>query len=349
MTVTELLQTLYVQTPGAYLNLDGETIRCRLPDTSDRQRLPLARIESVVCIGAVRASTDLLLKCADTGRPVFWLTEFGKPRAALFAADGNHTATRDAQHSAHSNTDARLRIASALVHGKIANMLACLRRASHDATGHDKQALHAAVERIVRTRDADLEPTTQPRQQSRNQILGVEGAATRFYFAGLRHAMHPADGIPTPTRRTHRPATDPVNATLSFAYGLIRSEVHGAIHTAGLDPGIGFLHGDHDGQPSLVLDMMEELRPTADRLVLRLFNLKQLRAEHFHTAVSGAVTMTEDGRRTLFTAWHELRSSNTPHTILNRDVSHALIPHVQARLMVRFLAGDTNSYPPYRL
>jgi CRISPR-associated protein Cas1 len=46
--VTELLNTLYVQTPGTSLHLDGDTIRVVHPDRLGRKILPLARIDHLV-------------------------------------------------------------------------------------------------------------------------------------------------------------------------------------------------------------------------------------------------------------------------------------------------------------
>ena len=66
-----------------------------------------------------------------------------------------------------------------------------------------------------------------------------------------------------------------VNALLSFVYTLLTSMMAASLETVGLDPCVGFLHGDRPGRYSLALDMMEELRPAlADRFVLRLINKK---------------------------------------------------------------------------
>jgi CRISPR-associated protein Cas1 len=348
MTTTEVLNTLYVHTAGSHLSLDGGAVRCYSADDDSWRRLPLARVDAIVLIGAVNASTDLILRCAEEAIPIHWLSEFGKPRALVLGPLGHGGATRSAQHAAHSHNSTRLAIARSIVEGKIANMLAVLRTASHDASGQSKQALRDGISRIESARDsARLHGTSD--DESRYSLLGLEGATSRFYFTALRHTLRPDAGVPVPERRTRRPATDPVNATMSFAYGLTRIEAHGAIHAAGLDPAIGYLHGDRSGQPSLVLDLMEEFRPVADRIVTTLFNRKQLRAEHFTQAISGAVELTEEGRRALFTAWHEHRRSVTHHRVINQDMPHALVPLTQARLMARFLTSDTPEYLPFRI
>ena len=77
--------------------------------------------------------------------------------------------------------------------------------------------------------------------------------------------------------RSRRPPLDPVNALLSFAYGMLRNDCIAALTAAGLDPDVGFLHVDRPGRPGLALDLMEEFRTlVADRLILALINRQQM-------------------------------------------------------------------------
>lgn len=342
MTALDIQHTLFVQTAGSHLSLDGDAVRCYVSGSDSWHRFPLAQLDSIVLIGSVSASTDLLLRCADDQRAVHWLSEFGKPRATLCGPLNNHGAVRRAQHDAHRDAAHRNRIAATIVECKARNMRTVLRRAAHDATGHRKEAIRAAIDRITNTIESGAD-------DSRNHVLGVEGACTRFYFTAIRHILRPDPGIQVPSKRTRRPASDPVNATLSMAYSLTRAAVHGAVHTVELDPATGFLHGDTDSQPALTLDLMEELRPAADHLVVTLFNRKQLRPEHYETSISGAVRLTDEGRRTLFAAWHEQRQASVRHTAFGRDIPHALVPLTQARLLARYLNGDTDRYLSYRM
>jgi CRISPR-associated protein Cas1 len=107
-------------------------------------------------------------------------------------------------------------------------------------------------------RDADPGPQTELRQiadelaaiitalpgiQGIDELLGAEGNAARRYYQGFALLLRHGNGIPPFTLRTKRPPTDPVNAVLSFLYGLLRSSVHGSAEEVGLDPYVGFLHG----------------------------------------------------------------------------------------------------------
>src|SRR5439155_51969 len=65
-----------------------------------------------------------------------------------------------------------------------------------------------------------------------------------------------------------------VNASLTYGYGILYSQVWGAVLNAGLEPFAGFLHVDRPGKPSLVLDLTEEFRqPVVDRAVIAHVNL----------------------------------------------------------------------------
>jgi CRISP-associated protein Cas1 len=74
--------------------------------------------------------------------------------------------------------------------------------------------------------------------------------------------------------REHRGASDEVNSLLNYGYGILYSQVWGAVLNAGLEPFAGFLHVDRPGKPSLVLDLVEEFRqPVVDRSVIAYVNL----------------------------------------------------------------------------
>lgn len=60
--------------------------------------------------------------------------------------------------------------------------------------------------------------------------------------------------------RSRRPALDPANALLNYAYAFLEREVRTAIVGAGLDPRFGFFHSNNGRKDSLVVDLMELFR-----------------------------------------------------------------------------------------
>jgi len=339
--VTELLNTLYVQTPGTSLHLDGDTVRVHHPDQPGRRLLPLVRLDHLVLFSGVTPSDDLLLRCADDGRSVSWLTGSGRFRAGLIGPTHGNPLLRQAQHRAADSPDRQRPIATAFVAGKIHNARQVLLRTARDTSGHRQTALRASAE-LLATR-LELLTTTG----STNDILGVEGIAARDYFAAMPYLLGPSKDWKA-SGRNKRPPTDPLNCLLSFLYGMLRVAVQGALEQVGLDPYIGFLHAVRPGKPALALDLMEEFRPLlADRLALTMLNRRELTPTDFEHLPNNAYRLTDTGRKTVLAAWQQSRQRTWPHAQLHRDVPAALLPLVQARLLARHLRGDLPTYQPW--
>jgi CRISPR-associated protein Cas1 len=339
---TELLNTLHVQTQGADLRLDQDTVRIHLPDTPGRKTLPLRRIEAIVVHGHVNISTELLTRCAQDGRTITWLSRTGRFQARLDGPTRGNVLLRHSQHLIHADSGPRFAIARAMVAGKIRNSRWLLLRAARDAAVGPREQLRQVASDL-----AEMLPGVGEAADL-NTVMGIEGDAARRYFAALRHIHKPTDDIPAFIHRARRPPTDPVNALLSFTYGLLRGLVHGATESVGLDPYVGFLHGIRPAKPALALDLMEEFRAVlADRLALTLLNRRELRGEHFEHLPGGAVHLNEDGRKIVLAAWHEYREQTWEHPIAGRSVPAGLLPAVQARILARHLRGDFPGYLPW--
>ncbi|MEV0648296.1 type I-C CRISPR-associated endonuclease Cas1c [Phytomonospora sp. NPDC050363] len=339
--MTELHNTLYVQTPGTSLHLDGDALRIHHPDDDRTRRLPLTRLNQIVLFGGANISQDLTLRCAADGRGVTWLTGMGRFLARISGPTTGNPLLRTAQHNAHNSTPARLHIARAFLAGKLHNSRQVLLRSARDLTGTRQTKTREAADNQAR-----LLPKL-PDADNIDTLLGIEGTAARDYFNAFPHLIAAHTGM-TFTLRTRRPPLDPVNCLLSFLYGMLRVAVHGALENAGLDPYIGYLHAIRPGKPALALDLMEEFRPLlADRLALTLINRKEITDDHFEHLPAGAVRFTDDGRRAVLNAWQHSRTRTWPHKHLDRDIPAALLPLVQARILARHLRGDLDTYLPW--
>lgn len=339
--MTELLNTLYVQTQGASLYLEGDSVRIVIPDDPRRRTLPLRRLQEIVAFGNIEISTPLLARCATDGRPVIRMSAGGR---FLFRVKGpvqGNVLLRHAQHLTHADSEPCLRIAQAVIAGKVQNSRQLILRGARDVTSHQTEL------RKIADRLGQALPTI-PNAEDLDQLRGIEGNAGRNYFRAYSLMIRPGLDVGPFSGRTRRPPTDPINALMSFLYGLTRSLAHGAAEQVGLDPYIGFLHGLRPGKPALALDLMEELRALlADRLVLTLLNRRQVRREHFDELPGGAVQLTEEGRKLVLTEWQEWKKREWPHRLLGRRVPAALIPSVQARILARHLRGELPAYMPW--
>lgn len=330
--------TLYATTPGTSLHLEVDALRIYHPDTGAR-RLPLIRVDHIVAFAGVTVTDELLHRCATDQRSVTWLTGSGRFRARIIGPQGGNPLLRIAQHDALRNHPQRLSIASRLVAGKLQNTRQLLLKAAADAEVTRKAPLRDTA--------AHLEGalTSVAAATDLNILLGFEGQAARRYVGMWRHLLTSHSQIPAPGLRTSRPPTDPVNAALSFGYGMLRVAVHGALEQVGLDPYIGFMHGIRPGKPALALDMMEEFRQLlVDRMVFTALNRQQLKPGDFRQHPGGAHEFTDDGRRSFLALWSQARSREWPHPGLQRPVTAAVLPLIQARLMARYLRGDLPQY-----
>ncbi len=331
------LRTLFVHSPGTRLSLDTDSVRA-LREGVEPRRLPLRVIDSIVVCGGVDVSTPLLLRCAEDGRLVTFLSRFGKPRAVVTGPTDGRGQLRRRQFSAHMDQSRRLELAGILVSGKLDQMGWGLRQWARDMDGTSAERLREAARIITEERTSAVGAVT------REAALGIEGAATKRYFAGLGIALRSRSW----EGRSRRPPKDPVNATLSYLYGMARIAVHGAVHVAGLDPYCGFLHGDTDTQPSLVLDLLEEFRPGADRVAVTLFNRNQLRDRHFEYDALGGCSLNADGRDVVLNSWHTYRVGKVQVAGAVAAIPRAALPLVQANAFANALRRGA-LYVPHRM
>ncbi len=338
----ELLSVLYVQSQGAVLHLDNDTVRVEIEGETPR-RLPLLRLSGIVLFGRVTVTPFLIQRCADDGRTLVWLDHRGRFKGRVEGQTRGNVLLRRAQHLALSDTGHALRISRQMVAAKIQNSRQLLLRAARESVGLPESSplqeaaghLAAILERLRESRDIEA-------------VRGAEGEAARTYF-GVFGYMVRGDREPfVPAGRTRRPPRDRTNALLSFLYTLVRHECASALESVGLDPQVGYLHALRPGRPALALDLMEELRPVlADRLALTLVNRRQLKPEHFEEKPGGAVLLNDEGRRNLLVAYEQRKATEIQHRALDRRVPLGLVPHLQARLLARHLRGDMKEYLPF--
>ncbi|MCB1899315.1 MAG: type I-C CRISPR-associated endonuclease Cas1 [Rhodocyclaceae bacterium] len=339
------LNTLYITTEGAWLKKDGANIVMQVEGT-ERARLPVHMLESMVCIGRVMVSPPLLGYCAEQGICVSFLSTNGKFLARMEGpVSGNVLLRREQYRRTDDSARCGLLVRNMLI-GKVHNQRAVLGRALRDhgkgMEEADQSALAHARERLRRISVRLLV------EEKLDVLRGLEGEAAQAYFGVFDHLVR----VPEPALRfrgrSRRPPLDAVNAVLSFLYTLLTHDCRSALESVGLDPAVGFLHRDRPGRPSLALDLLEEFRPVmADRLALSLINRRQLGERDFVNLDNGAVSLKEASRKTVLTAYQERKREELRHSFLEEKVAVGLFPAIQAQLLARHLRGDLEAYPPF--
>ncbi len=337
----ELLNTLYVQTQGSYLRLEGETVVAEV-ERVERLKMPLHHLGAIVVFGNVMTSPFLLARCADDGRAFVWMTAHGRFQARAEGRRSGNVLLRRAQHRAIDEPAMSLALARGSVAGKLQNGRLYLLRVARDAEPLQATALRLSADRIERhLHHAGLAANL-------DTLRGEEGGAASEFFAAIPNIIRVGDPAFSWNGRSRRPPLDPLNALLSFLYALLANDCASAVEAAGLDPQLGFLHALRPGRPSLALDLMEEFRTLlADRVAFALVNRRQITAADFSIRPGGAVDMTEDGRRTVLAAYQKRKADEMIHPLLSETMPLGMIPLIQARLLARAVRCDLPIYSAF--
>jgi len=339
----KLLNTIYVTTEGAGLRKEGENLVAEV-DGAEKGRVPLHMLGSLVVFGGIFVSPALMQACASHGITIVLLDRVGRFQARIEGPVSGNVLLRRAQYKASDQPE---EIVKSLIIGKVSNQRSVLMRAMRDYgaeySAEQAAALEAAIHRM-----AHLLRKVSVSTENADVLRGAEGEAAALYFGVFDCLIRSPDAELRFHGRSRRPPLDPINALLSFLYTLLTHDCRSAAESVGLDPAVGFLHRDRPGRPSLALDLMEELRPVlADRLVLSLINRRQLRANDFETRDGGAVSLTDDARKTVLAAWQDRKKEERQHPFLEETAPLGLVPHLQAQLLARHLRGDLDAYPPW--
>jgi len=342
--IQHALNTLYVQSPNAYVKLDHDTLRVEV-DGQRALQVPLHHLGGIVLFGNGMMSPQAMQRCANENREVVFLDYSGRFMCRVVGRTNGNVLLRMAQYATHTHDQRCADIARRIVAAKVRNSRQTVMRGAREAKSEEQSARLRQAGDLLRRMLESL-----PQAATLDQIRGIEGESAAAYF-GVFDAL-----ITVPTKdfsfvlRTRRPPRDRVNALLSFLYSVLTNDCVSAAESVGLDPQVGFLHALRPGRPAMALDLVEEFRSgVADRLVLALINRRQLRPEHFEIREEGggSVLLNDEGRRAVITAYQKKKEEPVQHPLLKDKIALGLAPQIQARIMARFLRADMENYQPF--
>lgn len=323
-------EPLYVVSPSAIVRKRGERLVLSV-DGEEQGSRRMLDIAHVAVYGNATVTSAALRACLENDVPILWFSSGGWFNGYSIAHGGSWVARRIAQVEAATGDPGT--IARAFIAGKIRNQRTLLRRLGGDATQQAVGQLGGLIPRCEEVEDLQ-------------ELLGVEGTAARIYFAALPALLKRGGDRFSLEGRNRRPPTDPVNAMLSFAYALLTRDLTTAALAAGLDPQIGLLHQPRFGRPSLALDLAEEMRPlVADSTVIMAVNNGEVREEHF-VERSGAVALTDAGRRRLIRAYERRVHVKLRHPLFGYEVTYRRAMELQARQLAAVIDGQLAAYRP---
>ncbi len=325
---------LHVTEQGAQLTKKGERLVVRRGE-DELGSIRLIDVASVSFHGNISISPQLLRTLMRRDVTVGWFSTGGWLDGVGTSGWSGSVELRRRQVLAAEGRP--LQPAREMVRGKISNCRTLLRRNARSDVGPELKEL-ARMVRSLRS------------VESQDALLGAEGNAARVYFSAFSDMLTPRE-LPGGTfefrGRNRRPPKDPVNALLSFVYGLIVRDLVGAITVVGLDPYCGLYHQPRFGRPSLALDLAEEFRPlVGDSVVISVINNEEIQPHHFLVR-GGGVALTAEGRRKLIAAYERRMDVEVTHPIFGYKVAYRRLIELQVRLFAGWLMDEIERYEPF--
>lgn len=323
---------LYVSEPGAQIGIDGQRLIVRKKD-EQLASLRFLDVSHVAVFGNVQLTASAMRELFAREIPVCWFSGGGWFSGIADGLPGKNVELRRRQ--ARIEPKDELAIARKMVEGKILNARTLLRRNTRD---RNFDALSEMKRLAVRA----------SRIETVESLLGVEGGAARIYFSQFSTMFTEASkaGGFDFTTRNRRPPTDPVNAVLSYVYGLLVKELTVVTLAIGLDPYQGVYHRPRFGRPALALDLAEEFRPlVGDSVTLTVFNNGQLSERDF-VRRGGAVSLTAAGRKKVVATYEARLEHEITHPVFDYRITYRRTLEVQARLFAAVLLGEIEAYSP---
>lgn len=325
---------LYLTSQGSKISVKENVFVIEESDGLTRS-LPAETVESVIAFGRIEMTSGCMQALLQRGVPVTFLSTKGAYFGRLGSTAHQNIGRLRNQLRLTGDRDFSLIMAKKFVEAKIRNQQTVLK-------GYIRSMKVDHSREILQLRRAW---ENAQRAEKFDALLGIEGNASKHYFAGLSHLVEPKFRF---KGRSKRPPKDPFNSLLSFGYTIIMYEFLGVIESQGLSAYAGFMHQDRERHPTLASDMMEEWRAViVDRVVMSLIQGHEISFDEFTVdEETGAVLIGKSGIRKflrklemkLHTETNYLDRHMAPMTF-RRAIGH------QAQSMVRAIeTEDPNEY-----
>jgi CRISPR-associated protein Cas1 len=324
---------VYVLDQGSTVHKRSDCLEIR-PRDGKASTVRMMEISQLCLYGGVEISTAAVVELMQRGVPVLHFTHGGWFEGICQGHTSKNIDLRVRQFEWARDRSRSLPLARCMISGKIRNCRILLRRNDGQIPGDvlDKLAEYAKEAMAI---------------ESFERLLGVEGAAAELYFSRLGNLLKTDDYNLSFKGRNRRPPKDPVNAALSYLYGILAKECFVTLLAVGFDPYLGFYHQPRYGRPALALDLMEEFRPLiADSVAVSLFNNKELTVNDFVITEEG-VMISPRAKRKVVAGYERRIDTKITHPLFGYKISYRRVLEIQARLLARVLFAEIEEYPAF--
>jgi len=253
------------------VELDGDQNVLRVTGNEQR-RLPVEEIEALHLMAGYTLTSGVVDLAAEHNFPIHVYNYYGVYRGSFFPPPLEATSSiLISQVKARLDASRRLDIARSILE-------------------HATRAMSA----LLAPFDLRL-PTEHPDGETPEDLMLSEARIRKEYYALIDTVLPSFWSI---VARGRSPPRRPADAVLGFANGILYAKMGGWIHRAGLDPRIGYVHGEARAKNPLALDLAEVLKPALSEAVL--LEVAATGSERsLVTEVGEGVYLNEAGRKTV--------------------------------------------------
>lgn len=287
---------LVINTYGTYVHVKDQLFEVTLTKNGEKQKHYFAsqKITSILMSKGSALSTDAIILAIKNNIDIIVFEYDGMPVGRFWHSKPGSTSKIRKQQLEASLNDLGVYWIKKWISAKIDNQIDFLKRLKgHRPTSAEQ--IQEKIEMIGGIKKKVIELKGSKIDEIDKSLRGLEGTAGRIYFQELSSLLaqkYRFDG------RSFRPAKDPFNAFLNYAYGVLYSRVEKVLVIAGLDPYVGFMHRDDYNMKSMVFDYIEPYRIYADEVVFKLFSAKKVNDSHTDTITNGC-SLNADGKNLL--------------------------------------------------
>ncbi len=287
---------LIINTYGTYVHVKDELFEVSLTKDGEKQKHHFAsqKVTSILMSKGAAISTDAVILAMKNNIDIIVFEYDGVPVGRFWhSRPGSTSRIRKQQLESSLNEGGVFWTKNWLVK-KLDNQVEFLKRLKN----HRPATADLIQEKIniisgLQTKMKELKASKV--DEIDDTLRGLEGTAGRVYFqilSSLLAERYQFEG------RSFRPAKDPFNAFLNYAYGVLYSRVEKVLVIAGLDPYVGFMHRDDYNTKSMVFDFIEPYRTYADEVVFKLFSAKKVNDTNTDKITNG-YSLNADGKNLL--------------------------------------------------
>lgn len=291
---------IFINTYGTYVHVKDDMFEIKTPDETDKKspkrinHIAAHKVSSIVMSKGAALSTDAIALALKHNIDIVVVHRDGHPMGRFWHSKlGSTTSIRKRQLETALGEQGLFWVKKWLSQ-KLENQCDFLQDLKKHRSKLQSEISEKTNKILALKEKIDCIPP-QKVSDVADTLRGLEGSAGRHYFDTLTMCIPDKYQF---SGRSFRPAADPFNALLNYAYGVLYSRTERALMLAGLDPYVGFMHRDDYNTKSLVFDFIEPYRIYADRYVFRTFSGKQVRNTYFEE-FTGGVSLNQEGKAAL--------------------------------------------------